>query len=276
MAENLKSDPPSKKKMSILPIIILAIVGLGLMVFCIFGILLSVNSTQFNLADSSSPSPTIPFTQTVAPPPTPNIDIQLIATQSASQWSILFSDTFDGQQKEKSRWNIENKTDEFSDYTLELKEGKYVWSVKSKEQVFLSNSPRIKSVVTDFHLSAELKLTSGTYKPRYGLTFRENSIGDLYFFGIYGEGFMVDIYHNQAWSTIIDYTKSSAIFPQEANLLTVIAEGSHFTYFINNQFVGEMTDERINEGFVGFGLAFSLGDLQNTFEFDNFILRIPE
>lgn len=275
MSENIKSNPPSKNKMSILPIIVLAIVGVGLMVFCIFGILLSINPAQFNFANSSSPTPTTAFTQTIVPPPTPNIAIQSIATQSAS-WHVLFSDTFDGQQKEKSRWNTGNETDEFSDYTLEFKEGKYIWSVTSKEEVFLSNSPRTASSVTDFHLSAELKLASGSYKPRYGLTFRENLSGDLYFFGIYGEGFMVDIYHNQAWSRIIDYTKSSAILPEEANLLTIIAEGSHFTYFINNQYVGEMTDDRIKEGIVGFGLAFPLGDLQNSFEFDNFSLRIPE
>lgn len=270
MTDNFNASPPEGKKPK-LPIIALSLIGMALAGYCIFGILVLLKPGQFTAPAEASPSPTATLTREAIASPTPERPTQALSTDSASQWPILVSDSFDSNQ---NIWNTESVSNEDYSYAFNIKEGKYVWSLTSKMGAFIRTYAGV-APVSNFYLSAELKLTKGTYKPDYGLVFRENPVGDFYYFGIYGEGFVVNIYNNQAWSEIIEYTKSSAILPQEANLLTVIAEESHFMFFINNQFVSEITDDRIKEGNAGFGVGFPKGDLQNTFEFDNFILRVP-
>lgn len=269
MNDNIETNPPNKEK-SRLPIVILSILGIALTGYCIFGVLVLFKPQTASAAETSTPSSnatSIPTAVTQG-----NSTLEALATTSADQWPILFSDTFDEDQ---NNWPIENASGEEYDDILEIKEGKYLWSFTSKKEFFARTTPTVISV-SDFHLSADLKLTSGTYKPVYGLVFRDNPNGDLYKFGIYGEGFLVDMYHNQAWTSLIEYTKSSAISPQETNRLTIIAKGSHFIFFINDQYVAEMIDDHIKEGVVGFGVDIPVGGLQNSFEFDNFVLRIPE
>lgn len=269
MSDDIETNPPDRKK-SRLPVVIVSILGIALIGYCVFGVLFLFKPDPISIPEISTSSPNATLIPVTVPQANPTI--QALATNSASQWSILFSDTFDEDQ---NYWPIENASDENYDDILEIKDGKYLWSFTSKNSFSAITSPTIVDV-TDFHLSADLKLTSGTYKPVYGLVFRDNVNGDLYKFGIYGEGFMVDMYYNQVWTSLIEYTKSSAISPQETNRLTVIAEGPHFTFFINNQYVAEVTDDHIKDGIVGFGVDVPIGGLQNSFEFDNFVLRIPE
>lgn len=269
MADDIETDPNQDTK-SKLPVVALAILGLALAGYCIFGAITLLKPALSN----ATLKPTHSAATAINPTSTPTLanNIQILATNSVNEWPIIFSDTFDENQ---NIWPIENTSGSEYDDILEIKEGKYLWSFTSKKEFFARTTP-IVLPVTDFHLSADLKLTRGTYKPVYGLVFRDNSNGDLYKFGVYGEGFVVDMYYNQAWTSLIEYTKTSAISPQESNRLSIIAEGSHFIFFINDQYVAEMTDDHIKDGVVGFGVDVPLGGLQNSFEFDNFELRAPK
>lgn len=269
MSEDIETTLPGREK-SRLPIVILSILGIALVGYCILGTLVLFKPDAVSTGETSTPTSNATLIPVTAPQANPTI--QALATNSASQWPILFSDTFD---KDQNYWPIENSSGESYDDILEIKDGKYLWSFTSKNSFSAITTPTVIDV-TDFHLSADVKLTSGTYKPVYGLVFRDNVNGDLYKFGIYGEGFMVDMYYNEAWTSLIEYTKSSAISPQETNRLTVIAVGPHFTFFINDQYVAEATDDHIKDGIVGFGVDIPVGGLQNSFEFDNFVLRTPE
>lgn len=52
----------------------------------------------------------------------------------------------------------------------------------------------------------------------------------------------------EEWDTLINWKKTDLINPGEANRLTVIVEGSHFTFFINNQYLTEITNDKIAKG----------------------------
>jgi len=69
--------------------------------------------------------------------------------------------------------------------------------------------------------------------------------------------------------------EAAAIRPGGTNRLTVLAEGSHFAFYINEQYVGEADDDRLSRGQLG--LAIELADAGDTavFEFDNFEMRAP-
>lgn len=267
MTENIEPPIPTKEKIPLLPIIVLALVGLGLTIFCIFGILLNRDS----LIATATPTSQVALEYVI--PPTSDESIQSLATQSASTWDVVISDTFESND---NLWYLGEASTNEVDSNLEIKDGKYVWDLKSKNGIITSVYPTIMQPVGDFHASADLKLTSGRYRCSYGLIFRANvDTGTGYVFGIYGDQFIVFVNDVSTERIIIDSTRSTAILPEETNHLTVIGEANHFLLFINNQYVGEFTDNTFKEGILGFAIWLYEADLENSFEFDNFEVRVP-
>ncbi len=194
-----------------------------------------------------------------------------MATDSISQWPIILSEPFDSN---KNNWSVGSDNDEYADISREIKDGKYYWDATAKKSFIAWVSPDLDAV-SDFHLSTEIQRTSGSDQSDYGLVFREDTDGNLYYFGIDDENFFVLLNYDGAWSDMIATTRSSAILSGQANRLTVIAEGSHFVFFINDQYVAELTDDHIQTGTTALAAELYDADLQATFEFDNFELRAP-
>ena len=264
MSQNPEIPQPENKATK-LPFIILALLGLGLIGYCIFG---AITLLVPQPAATEAPASSINTAGQV-----PSNAAQALMSESA-QWATVFEETFDSNTNVNG-WNMGEASTAEIESNLEIKDGKYVWNVTSKNKVTGILSPMTFSTVSDFRLSADVKLTSGTYKPVYGVVFRENPNGDGYFFGIYGETFLIDKYHSESNTRLIESQKSQAILPQETNRLTVIAKDSLFVFLINDQFVFEIVDNGIDQGTLGFGVTFYHVDLQNSFEFDNFIVKTP-
>ena len=244
--------PQPETKATKLPYVILALLGLGLIGYCIVG--------AFTLL---SPRQSAPETETAAEgidqnsengSPTPSEDAQALIDESA-QWTTVFEETFNSNTNVNG-WNMGEDSTAEIESDLEIKDGKYVWGVTSKNKVTGILSPMTLSTVSDFRLSADVKLTSGTYKPVYGVVFRENPNGDGYFFGIYGETFLIDKYYSGSTTRFAESQKTQAIRPQETNRLIVIAKDSFLVFLINDQFVFEVVDEGIDQGTLGFGVTF--------------------
>jgi len=108
-----------------------------------------------------------------------------------------------------------------------------------------------------------------------GLVFR--SFGEnLYIFRVgKDQRFNVSLLRSDNWTTLIPWTRSDAIKQDEANRLTVIGEGSHYLFFINNQYVGELEDQQLTQGAVGITISLFHAEDHATFEFDNFEVRQP-
>lgn len=263
--------PQPEKKAVKLPFVILALLGLGLIGYCIFGAFALLNPKQS--APETGTAAEVNSQNSENGSPTPSKDAQALMDESA-QWATIFEETFDTNTNVNG-WNMGEASTAEIESDLEVRDGKYVWDVISKNKVTGILSPMTLSTMSDFHLSADVKLTSGTYKPVYGVVFRDNPNGDGYFFGIYGETFLIDKYYAGTTTRFADSQKTPAIRPQESNRLTVIAKDSLFVFLINDQFVFEVVDAGIDHGTLGFGVAFFHIDLQNSFEFDNFIVKTP-
>jgi hypothetical protein len=135
--------------------------------------------------------------------------------------------------------------------------------------------PDIASV-SDFYLTAEARRVSGVEDGQYGVILRRADRDNYGLFKIEdSQYFKFSVRYEGEWETVIDWTEASAIRPGEVNRLTVIAEGSHFTFYINDEYVGEADDDRLTRGQSG--LAIELLDAGDaaTFEFDNFEVRAP-
>jgi hypothetical protein len=87
--------------------------------------------------------------------------------------------------------------------------------------------------------------------------------------------FLVALTYNQQWIDMISWKESSFIESEGTNRLTVIAEGSHFIFLINNNYVGNTTNDRIAKGTTGLAIGLNGADSQAVVEFDNLELRTP-
>ena len=260
MSENLKNPIPENK--SKFPVFVLAFIGLALIGYCIFG--------GISLLAPKTVTPEISEETTQQKPS--NAAQTLI--DESSQWVTVFDEDFDSNFNVNG-WGVGNGSSEDMESNLEIQDGKYTWDVTSKNTFLVHLSPITAPPVTDFKLSADIKLTSGTYEPIYGVLFRDDPNGDFYFFGIHGETFVIEKYIAGSYTRFVDSQKSSAILPDGTNKLTVIAKGPQFVFLINDQYVYELVDDSIEKGGVGYGVEFNEADLHNTFEFDNFVVQFP-
>jgi hypothetical protein len=213
-------------------------------------------------------------TPVLTPPPTP---IALPTTTpivvSPSHWPLILSDAFEANAYD---WPTGSRSDEYATFKWPFTNGKYQWEVKAHQHVHWYVYPDDVKAVSDFYLTLETQQISGPDDSNYGVVFRTVDANNFYHFGITNtQEFVLFLKHRGEWATLIERTKTSAIQPGEKNRITVIAEGSHFDFFINDQFVAETDDGQLGSGKVGLAIElYNAGD-EAIFEFDNFELRAP-
>ena len=192
--------------------------------------------------------------------------------EEAQDWELEFLDTFD---TDDDFWWTGTEIDESANREATIKDGVYQHTVTAKKRFFSWLTPDIQPV-SDFYLSVEVDKKTGPDTGTYGIVFREMESNFFYFklneLGI----FLIQIKYAGEWEIL----ESGFYFPQgngaEPIKIIVIAKGSDFYFFVNDEFVTHVEDDRLSEGYVGisYGL-YEEGD-QAVFEFDNFELRVPQ
>ncbi|MBI9045077.1 MAG: CHAT domain-containing protein [Anaerolineaceae bacterium] len=153
--------------------------------------------------------------------------------------------------------------------------GKYIWDLNAWVEHKHEESPDI-GAFSDFYVSADTKRVEGSVDTTLGLNFRLDDswygFRNQYLFVYHDEyqEFSVWKLFNDDWISLVDWRFSSVIIPGGVNNLAVLAEGTHFDFFINGQKVGEADDESINFGSVGLVAEIYNEGENAVFEFDNF------
>lgn len=152
--------------------------------------------------------------------------------------------------------------------------GAYVWAFKVKEGIDTWEKPELPPV-SDFFASVQAKRVSLNEGSGYGLVFRMKDSENYFVFRINDrQQFEVLIRVNAFSRRLIEPTQSSAIRPGEVNTVAVKGEGRHFTFYINDQQVGEIEDIHFKEGQVALMGVMQQND-EGRIEFDNFEIRTP-
>jgi hypothetical protein len=194
------------------------------------------------------------------------------AKQFSSQWHSVYFDAFDTSTP---NWCDQNYSGERADASLTIN-GEYNWNIKAKQGVSYWCLNNKTSLTDRFYLTAVGRSLSGPPSAAYGLIFRHSSDG-YYAFEITGNktfGVAMYIVKDDQWTKIIDRTANSSIDLEGFNRLTVIGQVRHYTFLINNTYVGEIDNDALQGGVAGLGVTLSAGETA-TFSFDNFELRTP-
>lgn len=189
------------------------------------------------------------------------------------QAQFEFTDPFDGN---KFRWSTERVNNKYFDGTIEIKDGTYRWDVTNPKQAFVYWSDfRPYTYLKDFDVYIDTKLPDTTIgNVCSGIIFRKleqaDDIDDYYYYYSFCDSSVVKVsYHagKDGWENITTINVSTS--SKDWNRLEVSAQGSHFTFMLNDVLVYEMDDARLDAG--GLALVVEVKDQVPTLVlFDNF------
>lgn len=191
--------------------------------------------------------------------------------ETAKTWPLVVKESFDTNEVGWDTGSFENKGRKS---TRKIEHGKYLWEMEALKGGGVSRwqTPPFNPV-SHFCLSAEGRLVSGPANTRYGLIFYRE--GNRYYaFRIRDKkSFRVRYFENNKYTEPIGYTRTSAVRPGEANRLTVVALDSNIYFYINDQHIGDIPNDKRKKGNAGLITTLdNLGD-KAVIEFDNFELR---
>jgi hypothetical protein len=192
----------------------------------------------------------------------------LAATNSTAP--LALEDNFNSNEH---GWSTEDTLNNYLSVQHSLGDGKYAWTVTAHQGVFWKETPNLLAP-DNFYYTVDVQKVSGPVDADYGVVFRNHNNTDLYYFGIDGlHNVYVSLRLAGEWTRLLLKPNTLAIQPGQVNHLGVIGEGSHFTFFINDQYVGEVEDNHLSYGYAG--LAMDLLNVNDTaeFEFSHYQLR---
>ena len=212
-----------------------------------------------------------------SPTPGPNLTttaaiIEATAISAQDQWRLNLSETFDNNNYD---WYVGTYDDEFAKTAYEVKDGKYHWTVTAHKGTiqWIQISPKSFS---NFFMTMEVEAPNSLVNSDHGIIFRQDSDSNFYYFGITSEpGYFVSINHKEQWKMLIPYAKSPAIRSKGPNRLAILAQGTHFIFLINDQFVAELTNSQIETGKIALAIELYDANDQGNYQFDNIELRVP-
>ena len=116
--------------------------------------------------------------------------------------------------------------------------------------------------------------TTGSGKYEYGVVFRADADGKQYYvFTVTNDGkYNVALYKDEKYTDLIPYTASPLVKtgPTDFNFFTVVMRGAKFDFYLNDGFVGSVTDSTIASGYVG--LFFYNAEANTGVGFDQFTI----
>ncbi|MBN1698605.1 MAG: tetratricopeptide repeat protein [Spirochaetales bacterium] len=158
----------------------------------------------------------------------------------SEKWKTSFS-LFD-----RKRFDRENTVT----YESGAAKGKYFLLLKKKDHFawILDEQHRYNN----FYLEADVAFDEGNGHSALGFVFRYVNEENFYYFLISKRGFFrFDVLFNRNPLVRIDWTESPLIKPGE-NSLRIIAQDTHFSFYIDDEWVAELEDDTLSAGSIGF------------------------
>ena len=190
---------------------------------------------------------------------------------NAQEWPLVSSDTFDSN---KLGWREENYSSSDVEAVLSIKDGVYLWDVKSKKPEGETIWPRPVGVqnVPNFYAAVDVFSLAKPEVAKFGLTFRNQGTDNHYDFTISSLQ-QYELYYRPDRDTLISST-TKEIVQFESNRIAVIGIDHKFWFYINDIFV----DYREHDGGPLTGNVSFVVKLLNDGDwisvmFDNFELR---
>lgn len=193
--------------------------------------------------------------------------------EEARQWPVLISDSFD---EDLSTWTTGESQDDLGSSQWTIANQRYEWVMQASQSLVWWSSPDMDKV-TDFYLSASLEMLDGPDDALSGLVFRVEKSQHYYLFQIDGaQNASVYAYdQEQGWISLAPWSHIPVLAPSSLNTLSVVAKGADFWFFINDQLVFQIFDDRFSSGTIGVMVGLNQAEDRAHWAFDDFEVRLP-
>ena len=219
-------------------------------------------------------TPTAPSSPTSRPTEALPAVPGLVLTPPPS-WRLILSETFDSNVNE---WPALASTDDWGGIERQVTDGVYRWVVTATQPVGLWASPETpgsSTIAQDFLVRVSASRQEGPEQAAYGLVLRHTE-GSYYLFSVRDDGFFqFSLWTGSSWQPILDWTESTRIHPQEVNTLAVLAKGSRFDLYINDDFVATAQDASLSGGEIGLSVTTPPTEGAAAFVFDDLQVWAP-
>jgi serine/threonine protein kinase len=223
---------------------------------------------------TSQPMPAASFTvepptTDVAPPTQPTATLLPAPTQPlATPTAYSYGDDFGNPD---SGWDVYDDGDTAAGY----QDGEYRLAV-SRAQYVTWGDPNLAQEVTDLAIDVDARQMAGPVDNNFGLLVRYRSAEEsFYWFQISGDGYYaVDMLQQGEFVPLVTWEPSAAINQGvgATNHLKVICTGGSFSFYVNDIFLVELTEDTLRSG--SFGLAVGTFDESGVVvHFDNLRVR---
>jgi hypothetical protein len=122
-----------------------------------------------------------------------------------------------------------------------------------------------------------IRQVSGSRAAYYGIAFRLTPTPQKYYSFAVNETQMLKVQRLIAadWFMLIAPRSGAGASPQRTNRIAIHGEGSHYTFFVNDEYRGETYDDQLTGGSVGVYIESNNPGEDTVFEFGDFDLRAP-
>jgi hypothetical protein len=127
----------------------------------------------------------------------------------------------------------------------------------------------------DFYIAIDVQKTEGA-SGEVGIAFRDSTPG-FYLFSIEPRMKQYHLlrYYQEEWTSLVDWTLTSAILNNSTNHLGVLMIGSDITMYINNRQIAKASDKTLTSGTLDLTGGVFNKDETATYVFDNVEVYTP-
>ncbi|MEW5870502.1 MAG: family 16 glycoside hydrolase [Chloroflexota bacterium] len=195
-----------------------------------------------------------------------------------STWQKLLDDKFSNVDSQNN-WELGSTTHDVGESQLTLGKGKLRWRLTCNTDASTSmnfyTGLKTQNSLSDAYFQVDARLLSGPEETTYGVYFRGTAEA-FYYLSIdeQGQTFRLDLWQQGKWTNLYPSTTSDKIVSGKSNRIGVLLRGSQIRIYINDQLVGELTNDQLVTGAIGLGgnIVCPAG---SSFEFDNALLYTP-
>lgn len=215
---------------------------------------------------------------TTSPPPLtpiPDTTVVEVGPSPPATWRPMIQDAFEDNA---NQWLVSEYEDDWGSTSREISAGTYRWRINADQPVGRWCTPELNGDdpnLDDFFVSVEAQRVSGPETAAYGLILRHVE-GSYYLFSVRDDGYyQFSLWSGFDWQTVIDWTQTVLVRTGGVNTLTALARDGEFEFYINDEFIANVEENRITAGEVGLSISTAATDGEALFVFDNFRLWRP-
>jgi hypothetical protein len=212
---------------------------------------------------------------TAVPPKTQPAATCTITSSIKPEWKTKLCETFDNNTK---GWIVGDQSSDLMNADVKIEGGKYYINYGGKAVKGYNTGTGSVILIgesTDFAVTIKGKFDTDNKYVGWGVVFRSSQAKDGYAFRISREGkYGFQRIQGGALFTLIAAKSSSLIKLDQDNTISIVAEGNHFDFYINDSLVNSYDDAKLTGTRLNLALYLQEG-AKSVFEFDEILVKTP-